>query len=64
MGMPMGMIKAPGIFNEGFWKHVDAGTQQSNYSVTPVWGDFMFSVRFRRRRRRKDFCFSRQNRLN
>ena len=37
--------------------------------VTPVWGDFMFSVRFRRRvrvrrRRRNDFCFSRQNHLS
>ena len=39
------------------------------HEVTPVWGDFMFSVRFRhrvrvrvrRRRRRNDFCFSRQN---
>ena len=36
MGMPMGMIKAPGIFNKGFWKHVDAGTQQSNY-LEPSW---------------------------
>ena len=40
------------------------------YQVTPVWGDFMFSVRFRRRvrvrvrRRRNDFCFSRQNGLS
>ena len=36
--------------------------------VTPVWGDFMFSVRFRRLhvrhvRRRKNFSLSRQNRL-
>ena len=34
--------------------------------VTPVWGDFMFSVRFRRVRvhvrRRKNFSLSRQNR--
>ena len=39
------------------------------HKVTPVWGDFMFSVRFRRRVRRRlrrlqDFCFSRQNRLS
>ena len=30
----------------------------------PVWGDFMFSVRFRRVRRRNNFCLSRQNRLS
>ena len=35
------------------------------YWVTPVWGDFMFSVRFRRNVRcRKNFCLSRQNRLS
>ena len=48
-------------------------TAHKYYQVTPVWGDFMFSVRFRRRvrvrvrrrrRRRNDFCFSRQNRLS
>ena len=32
----------------------------------PFWGDFMFSVRFRRVRvhRRKNFSLSRQNRLS
>ena len=35
------------------WKH----------KITPDWGDFMFSVRFRRRVHvRNDFCFSRRNR--
>ena len=32
--------------------------------VTPVWGDFMFSVRFRRVRRGNNFCLSGQNRLS
>ena len=41
----------------------------SIHLVTPVWGDFMFSVRFHRRvhvchRRRNDFYISRQNRLS
>ena len=42
----------------------------SNDEVSPVWADFMFSVRFCRVRRvrrvrvrrRNNFCFSRQNR--
>ena len=40
--------------------------QGINHKVTPVWGDFMFSFRFRRirRRRRNKFCLSRQNRLS
>ena len=35
-----------------------------NNQVTPIWVDFMFSVRFRRlRRHRNEFCFSRQRYL-
>ena len=32
-------------------------------SITQVRGDFMFSIRFRRVRRRNDFCISSRNRL-
>ena len=39
-------------------------SSSSSSSSHPVWDGFMFSVRFRRRRRRNDFCFSRQNRLS
>ena len=42
-------------------------TFRFSIQVAPVWGDFMFSVRFRccvRVRRRKDFCFSSQNHLS
>ena len=52
------------------WPHPWPWPCSYKVKVTPVWGDFMFSVRFRRRvrvrrrRRRNDFCFSRQNRFS
>ena len=43
------------------------GLQNLAFLSHPIWGDFMFSVRFRRRARicrRNDFCFSRQHRFS